>query len=551
MSTSETYRATSDRGKLLRTTLMLLAFSFAALVGVQLADVTLTDAPAADLILAIWATQSAALVWALWLRLERVHLGWSLAALLLFETGWAFLFFTCVPWRLLAGEAQEPPPAVHAPPRRSAEAPVTLDETSPFDWPAFRGAQRDGRVAGVRLAADWPTAGPSEVWRQPVGAGWSSFAVVGDYCFTQEQRGESETVVCYELATGRECWVHRDDGVFHGYPGGDYGPRATPAVVGGCVYSLGALGVLNCLDATNGEARWSVDILADNNTHNCHYGMCGSPLVLDDLVLDDLVFVSPGGAGASLVAYDAESGAKVWSAGDDQGSYSSPQPAVIGGRRQVLLLSGDSLSGHRLEDGKVTWSYPWVSNPDEKNNVCQPVVLPTAKERVTRVFIASGYGQGCVLLEITRQGDEFALREVWSNRNLKAKFSSVVVRDGFVYGLDERILVCLDLETGQRRWKQGRYGFGQLILIDDVLLVQAESGDVALVGADPSAYEEFARFSPLSNRTWNHPVVAGSRLLVRNASEAACYELPLAGKMGDSSIREAEFNEAEFNEAGR
>ena len=265
-------------------------------------------------------------------------------------------------------------------------------------------------------------------------------------------------------------------------------------------------------------------MLKDNNVENRLYGMAGSPLVAKSLVI-----VSPGGDGSSLVAYDIETGEKIWSAGSGQASYSSPQPAVIGGEAQVIIFDGEGLRGHDLRSGARRWAHPWISNPAERNNVCQPVVLnDETDDGASRVFVASGYGRGCALLEVRRADEQFVVHELWSSRNLKAKFSSVVVRGGHVYGLDERILVCVDLETGHRAWKRGRYGFGQLLLIDDLLLIQAETGDVAMVGASPSHYQELSRFAALKGRTWNHPVLAGSLLLVRNDREAACFELPLS-----------------------
>jgi outer membrane protein assembly factor BamB len=170
-----------------------------------------------------------------------------------------------------------------------------------------------------------------------------------------------------------------------------------------------------------------------------------------------------------------------------------------------------------------------VSNPAERNNVCQPLCLPTAgDENGGRVVISSGYGKGCALLAVHRTGERYSAETCWSNRNLKSKFASLVVHGEHIYGLDERILTCLDLKTGTSRWKGGHYGFGQLILAGDLLIVQTESGDVALVEATPSHFHELGRFAALGSRTWNHPVLAGSLLLVRNDQEAACYELPRA-----------------------
>ncbi len=393
-----------------------------------------------------------------------------------------------------------------------------LATTTEFDYPAFRGVDRTGTAQAVSLARDW-TEPPRQLWRQPVGLGWSSFAVVGNYCVTQEQRGDLETVVCYELRTGREIWVHSDRACFDEVTGGK-GPRATPTIHDGRVFALGATGILNCLDGSTGQRIWSTDILADNDAENALFGMCGSPLVLNGHVV-----VSPGGEKRSLVAYDQQTGNRVWAGGDAKTSYSSPQFAAFE-RPQILSFNAEGLFGHDADSGQVLWSHPWVSNPTERNNVCQPVALPGDGEHPDRVFIASGYGKGCALLDIIQTENTFEVHERWSNRNLKAKFSSVVRRGSHVYGLDDRSLVCIDLASGKRNWKAGHYGYGQLVQADDLLIVQAESGEVILVEATPERHRELARFTALKQRTWNHPVVSGDVLLVRNDREAACYQLP-------------------------
>jgi outer membrane protein assembly factor BamB len=403
----------------------------------------------------------------------------------------------------------------------SAAANVTADLVSvtEFDHASFRGADRTGTVRTVRLAREW-TKPPRQLWRRPIGLGWSSFAVVGDFCVTQEQRGEFESVVCYELRTGREVWRHSDLARFDEVTGGT-GPRATPTIHGGRVFTLGATGILNCLDGRDGRRIWSANILLDNQAENTLFGMSGSPLVVNGLVV-----VSPGGKKGSLVAYDMRTGARVWAGDDAEASYSSPQYAPFSDHPQILNFNAEGLSGHDAESGGVLWRYTWVSNPAEKNNVCQPVVFLSDDKRPNRVFISSSYGMGCALLDIVRRDGAFEVRVSWRSQNLKAKFSSVVRRGMHVYGLDERILACIDVATGERCWKGGRYGYGQLVLADDLLIVQAESGEIALVEATPERHRELGRFAALNHRTWNHPVVSEDLLLVRNDREAACYELP-------------------------
>jgi outer membrane protein assembly factor BamB len=399
------------------------------------------------------------------------------------------------------------------------DAPAAVARSNGFDSPSFRGSDRSGKYAGLNWSRDWSRP-PRLLWKHPVGQGWSSFAVVGDRCFTQEQRGVFETVVCYGLRTGTQIWEHQDETCFKEVTGGK-GTRATPTVDGGRVYTIGATGILNCLSADTGERTWSTNVLDDGHVENRLFGMAGSPLVTGGLVI-----VCPGGKDSSLVAYDRETGTRIWGAGDAEASYSSPNYADFR-PPQVLLFNADGLFGHDAKSGQVLWKYDWVSNPAEKNNICQPVPLPGKENVADRVFVSSGYGKGCALFEIVERDEHFDVQRLWGNQNLKAKFSSVVLQDGCVYGLDDQILVCIDVATGRRLGKGGRYGYGQLVLIGDLLLIQAESGEVALVDATSEAHRELGRFTALDGKTWNHPVVAGRFLLVRNDREAACYELPL------------------------
>ena len=403
-------------------------------------------------------------------------------------------------------------------------APTAL-ETFSQNYPQFLGPDRNGIVQGVKLARDWSERPPQLLWRQPIGAGWSAFAVVGSSAITQEQRGEYEMVVCYDLHSGREQWSHSDHDRYEATPAG-VGPRATPTIVEDRVYTLGATGILNCLDLATGERIWSEDILYDNDAELASWGMSGSPLVLDDLVV-----VSAGGReGKSLVAYHKDTGEPVWRGGSDPAGYSSPLITTLAGVPQILIFNYGSVAAHDPSSGKVLWQHPWSSSYSEC--VAQPVPLPG-----DRVFVSSAYGIGCKLFQIARDADsQLTAALVWETPRLKAKFTNVIHRDGYIYGLDDGVLVCLDLADGQRKWKRGRYGHGQIILVDgpdgvknqsSLLLVSAESGDILLVEVNPNESKELARFPALEDKTWNNPALAGQYLLVRNDREAACYELPL------------------------
>ena len=387
-------------------------------------------------------------------------------------------------------------------------------ELPALDYPQFLGPNRNATLLGINLARDWSIRPPRLVWRQPIGEGWSAFAVAGDLAITQAQDGEEEKVACYELKTGKLKWSHGDLARFDVAPAG-IGPRATPTIDDNRVYTLGATGLLNCLVLATGTPIWSADIIHDNQSKVADWGMSGSPLVINNAVI-----VSAGGTeDSSLVAYHKDTGAIVWRGGNDPSGYSSPQLRTLVGIPQILIFNYKSVVSHDPNTGYVLWRYAWPS----AESVAQPVPLPN-----DQVLVSSGYGIGSKLLRIQHDiSGELLANLLWESRGLKAKFTNIVYRNGYVYGLDDGILVCLDISNGKRKWKKGRYGHGQMILVDDLLLVQAESGDVVLLEANPTSHVELGRFPALVGRTWNNPTLAAPYLLVRNDREAACYELPL------------------------
>ena len=395
-------------------------------------------------------------------------------------------------------------------------AAIPMTAIGAVSFPGFLGPDRSGIVHGVSLARDWKTSPPRQLWRRPVGVGWSAFAVAGGRAITQEQRGEQELIVAYDLATGSPVWACTNLVRFKEALGGD-GPRATPTVRDGRVYVMGATGILNCLEESTGKLVWTRDVLRENNLKNITWGKSCSPLRVGRLV------VVTGGEEKekSLLAYAAVNGEPVWQSGRDRASYSSAMVATVAGQQQILIVNGHSVTGHDPDNGRILWEYPW---PGEYAKVAQPLPLDT-----NLVLVATGYGIGCSLLRIEPSSlGEWTVTEVWKNRNLKPKFSSPVPRGNYVYGLDDGTLVCLDRTTGHRVWKAGKYGYGQILLVEDVLLIQAEPGDIVLVEATPDGHRELARLPALPGKTWNNPVLAGDLLLVRNDREAACYRVALA-----------------------
>jgi outer membrane protein assembly factor BamB len=420
-------------------------------------------------------------------------------------------------------------------------------EPTPEDMPSFRGAQRDGVVAGPPLLQDWSATPPRELWRRPCGGGYSSFAVVAPYAVTIEQRGATEAVVAYDTDTGNEHWVHEYPADFQ-EPMGGPGPRSTPTIHRGRVYVLGALGDLHCLNLLDGESLWHVNILTDNgllpgnggSPLNSMWAMAGSPLTVDDLVV-----VNAGGpAGNGLVAYGLETGERVWQGeglanptfsgnATNRAGYSSPMLADLAGARQILIFDGVGVRGCDRVDGRQLWSFQFDGGGGGDPgvvNVAQPLVL-----NGDRVLISASYGRGSALLHIVREGDAWRVGEgdsaVWPvagevNLKLRSKFSSPVLHDGFVYGLDEGVLVCLDPETGQSRWKKGRYGHGQLLLTNGQIVLLSEQGELVLIQPSPEEFIELSRIPILpGGKTWNPLALARGRAYLRNHFEAVCLDL--------------------------
>ena len=415
-------------------------------------------------------------------------------------------------WRWRQPDAMAMPVGKPASPVSRAE--LLLQTTN--DFPQFLGPHRNATVAGPTLARDWKIQPPQKLWLQPVGAAWSGFAVLGNYAVTQEQRGKDEMVVCYDLPTGKALWSHVDGAHYNTIIAGE-GPRATPTIQSNRVYTLGSTGILNCLDLETGGRIWSKDIIEDNQAKVNGWGMSGSPLVLEQIVV-----VSAGGPnGRSLVAYDDASGDFVWGGGNEEAGYSSPLLTTLAGVRQILIFNSSHVTAHDAASGQVLWEYKW---PGGHPHVSIPVILPG-----DRVLISSGYGTGSELLQIRKDAEgKWSASRIWKSIRLKAKFTNVVYRDGFIYGLDDGILVCLDASDGSLKWKEGRYGHGQVILSGSLLLVTDESGDMALVEPVPEEHRELTRFTALHGKTWNPPALAGEYLVVRNDKEAACYRLPIA-----------------------
>ncbi len=405
--------------------------------------------------------------------------------------------------------------AAHAPEKSALSAEVPARAASHFTgyWTDFRGPGRDGDYDEMPIRTDWPDGRLEPLWKQPVGGGYASFVIAGGRAFTIEQRRDREVVAAYDVATGRELWTNSWRAYFQESMGGD-GPRATPTYDEGRVYALGAEGELRAIDAATGTTLWRRNMLSENGAQNLTWGMAATPLIVDEKVI-----VLPGGrAGRSVVAYHKRTGKLIWAAQNDQQAYTSPMEVTLAGQRQLLVVSAERAMGLRIEDGSLLWDYPWFTQYGI--NSAQPIRVDEH-----HFFISAGYGHGAALVRVTRSGDSFRAETVWKNNFMKNKFNSSVLHQGYIYGLDEGILACISARTGERAWKGGRYGYGQVLLADGHLIILSERGELALVRATPEGHHELARFSAIEGKTWNHPAIDNGYLLVRNLREMAAFRI--------------------------
>ncbi len=410
------------------------------------------------------------------------------------------------PEELLLARASEEPAPTTAP----AAAPTTTKAET--DWPGFRGSQRDSIIRGLRINTDWSASPPVQLWRRPVGPGWSSFAVQNGRFYTQEQRGDDEIVACYEVATGKLVWRHRDRARFWESNAGP-GPRATPALSNGRVYTQGGTGIVNVLDAATGNVVWSRNAVTDTGAKVPAWGIAGSPLVVNDIVVV--------AAAGNLVAYDLASGKPRWTGPAGGTGYSSPQLLTINGVQQIVLLHSNGATSVAPADGKLLWEHAWPGEP-----IVQPATTASGD-----LLISVSASSGIRRLAVAQGSGGWNVQERWTSEELNPWFNDFVVHNGHVYGFNGSTLVCIDLENGNLKWKGKRYGYGQMVLLtdQDLLLVLSEQGELALVKAVPDQFTALAQFPALEGKTWNHPVLAGDVLLVRNDHEMAAFRLSLEG----------------------
>jgi outer membrane protein assembly factor BamB len=407
-----------------------------------------------------------------------------------------------------------------------AEAELIDDPSPPQgDWPQWRGPHRDGVAHEPALLTQWSKDGPSRLWKVPGGGGYSSFAVAGGRVYTLLGQEDQEVVLCLNAADGKELWRHAYGGSrLAQYPG----PRSTPTVDGGRVYTVGAGGQMFCLDAVSGKVHWQHDLATELHAGGGQWGQAFSPLIVGDLLI-----TSPGGAGASLAAFDRTSGKLAWKAHDDPPGYSSPVAFTAAGVPQVVAFTGNSVVGVVPETGRLLWRHPWVT--DFNVNAATPLTIHARRKPATGkqgagtldyVFISSGYGRGCALLKIEPAADgSFTATVVYENNNLCSHFGSPVRLGDSIFGFNESRLTCINLRSGEERWSKSGFNKGSLLRVDGYLIVLGESGQLAVMEAAAQEPGSLASAKIFRGKCWAMPVLADGRLFLRDENEIVCLNM--------------------------
>lgn len=382
------------------------------------------------------------------------------------------------------------------------------------EWSEFRGPDRASRSLAPQISTNWTERPPKELWKIPVGPGWSSFTVAGRMLFTQEQRGPKEAVVCYDADSGKEIWRTEIDARLEDPMGGP-GPRATPTLANSALYVSGSTGALLRLDPLTGAIVWKKELTQIAGSKTPMWGFSDSPLVVGQTV----IAYGAGSGEKGLLAFDIASGDLRWSAPCPGDSYGSPQLNRILDEDSVVMLTKSGLILLDPANGKTRLNYDW---PIPQYRALQPHVIDN-----DTILLPTALNMGTRAIRLKKNNNQYTAEELWTSRQLKPDFVDLVTFQGYAYGNDGGILTCIDLKTGDRKWKGGRYGKGQILLLENsaLLLILSEQGQAVLVAADPTEHREIASFQALEGKTWNHPVLINDRLYVRNSQQAAAYKL--------------------------
>ena len=385
-------------------------------------------------------------------------------------------------------------------------------QTYAADWPQFRGPERDGISQETGLLSRWPDGGPAVLWRQPLGPGFSGISVVGEKIYTLFAKEDAVFAICMDAATGKEIWRAEIGKTFRNSFGD--GPRSTPTVDRGVVFALSGGGQLHALKAEDGESIWSKDLVKEFGAKVPRWGVSTSPLVEGDLLLVD----AGGKDGNSIVALNRKSGEKVWSFGDDKAGYSSALVITVNKVRQLIYLTGTRLVSLSPTDGSLLFEIPWTTSYDV--NAATPVFVPP-----DALFVSTGYDVGAALYRIEAAEGKAKATELWKGRQMKNKFSSSIHLEGSIYGFDEKMLTCIDAETGELKWRKRGFGHGSLFYAEGMLIVLSDKGELALVEVDDESYLERGRGQIFDGRSWTVPTLAGGKLFLRDETEIVALDI--------------------------
>jgi outer membrane protein assembly factor BamB len=386
------------------------------------------------------------------------------------------------------------------------------------DWPQFLGPTRDGVYAGADLAAVWPKEGPPVVWRKSIGQGFSGPAVAGHQLILFHRLNDQEVVACLDARTGEPMWSHSYPTAYRDDFGFDEGPRATPCIAQGRVYTFGAEGMLTCLALADGHLLWQVNTKNEFHARKGFFGAACSPLVEGGAVLLNI----GGPEGAGVVAFDKATGRVLWKNADDEAGYSSPAAATIHQRRYAFFFTRAGLVAVDPADGKIQFRYPWRSRMDASVNAATPLIIDDS------IFLSASYGTGAILLRVRDNGVE----KVWSGDDILSNHYATSVYDhGFLYGLDGRAdlgtpsLRCVEAKTGKIRWQDDSVGAATVLLAGDQLLILTEAGELLRAPATPAAFKPGDRVQIMPAGVRAYPALAGGYLYARSKDKLFCVNL--------------------------
>ncbi len=377
-----------------------------------------------------------------------------------------------------------------------------------FDWPQWRGPKRNGVSAEKDFLTTWPKNGPQRVWSAKVGVGFSSMSVVGGRLYTMGNVSDVDHVMCLDTANGKLVWDYKYPCTAadpNGYPG----PRCTPTVDGNLVFTVSRNGHLLCLSAANGALVWSKRIVDDFAGFIPVWGFAGSPLIEGELLI-----LETGAANRSVVALEKKTGRVVWANGNLAAGYASPIAFDLARDRAVAVFSAGGLTGRAASNGRILWHHNWRTTYDV--NAATPIIFED------KIFISSGYGSGCALLQMSANG----IQQVWSNKNMRNQMNACVLWQSHLYGFDEGQLRCMDVITGAVKWSTPAYGKGSLMIADGRLILYGERGRLGLAEALPTGFRELAAAQVLGgNSTWAAPVLSNGRIYCRSAADLVCLDV--------------------------